>query len=118
MRNLGGMYGLNSLSAREIGGVDHLRQSVRDILTTPIGSRVMRRDYGSRLFELVDAPYSASTKLALIAATAEALINWEPRIVVEEITLRTYAPGEIIIDLVGRYLPTGSEINLEGLEVG
>lgn len=112
------MYGLNSLTVREVGGVDHLRQSVRDILTTPIGSRVMRRDYGSRLYELVDMPYSSSTKLALIAATAEALINWEPRIVVETITLSTFSPGEIVIDLVGRYLPTDSEINLEGLEVG
>jgi hypothetical protein len=39
---------------KALEGIDHLKQSIIDILTTPIGSRVMRRDYGSRLFELVD----------------------------------------------------------------
>lgn len=27
--------------------LDHIRQSVQDILTTPIGTRIMRREYGS-----------------------------------------------------------------------
>ena len=112
------MYGINATSGREVGGIEHLRQSVRDILTTPLGSRVMRRDYGSRLFELIDAPYSSATKLAIIAATAEALMTWEPRIEVEDITLRSYDPGHIIIDLSGRYLPEGREVTIEGIEVG
>lgn len=112
------MYGISATTGRKLGGVDHLRQSIRDILTTPIGSRVMRRDYGSRLFELIDTPYSSATKLAIIAATAEALMTWEPRIEIEDITLHSYTPGHIIIDLRGRYLPNGQEIILEGIEVG
>lgn len=78
----------------------------------------MRRDYGSRLFDLIDAPYSAATKLAIIAATVEALMLWEPRIEVEEVALRTFQPGHIIIDLTGRYLPDGVDITLDGIEVG
>lgn len=112
------MYGISATTGRKLGGIDHLRQSIRDILTTPIGSRVMRRDYGSRLFELIDTPYSSATKLAIIAATAEALMTWEPRIEVEDITLRSYTPGHIIIDLSGRYLPDGRDIIIEGIEVG
>lgn len=112
------MYGISATTGRKLGGIDHLRQSIRDILTTPIGSRVMRRDYGSRLFELIDTPYSSATKLAIIAATAEALMTWEPRIEVEDITLRSYDPGHIIIDLSGRYLPEGREVTIEGIEVG
>jgi phage baseplate assembly protein W len=77
----------------------------------------MRRDYGSRLFELVDAPYSPSTKLELIAATAEALMIWEPRIQVDQVSLQSFAPSEIIIDLEGTYLPDGSAITLGGIEV-
>lgn len=111
------MYGIDATTGRKLDGIDHLRQSIRDILTTPIGSRVMRRDYGSRLFELIDAPYSAATKLALIAATAEALMTWEPRIEVETVTLRSHEPGYIIIDLTGCYLPDGVEVSLEGIEV-
>lgn len=112
------MNGISATNGRKLGGIDHLRQSIRDILTTPIGSRVMRRDYGSRLFELIDTPYSSATKLAIIAATAEALMTWEPRIEVEDITLRSYDPGHIIIDLSGRYLPDGREVTIEGIEVG
>ena len=34
----------------------HLRQSIGDILSTPIGSRVMRREYGSLVPALIDKP--------------------------------------------------------------
>ena len=84
------MYGIDATTGRKLSGIDHLRQSIRDILTTPVGSRVMRRTYGSRLFELIDRPYSPATKLAIIAATAEALIAWEPRIRVEQVVLRNH----------------------------
>jgi phage baseplate assembly protein W len=70
------------------------------------------------LFDLIDAPYSSATKLAIIAATAEALITWEPRIDVDTVTLRTFEPGKITIDLSGRYLPDGREVTIAGIEVG
>lgn len=35
------MNGMNLHTGRAIGGQAHLQQSVTDILTTPIGSRVM-----------------------------------------------------------------------------
>ena len=52
------MRGMDRNTGRALEGIAHLRQSIRDILTTPIGSRVMRWEYGSRLFRLVDAPLS------------------------------------------------------------
>jgi uncharacterized protein len=73
-------YGLSNISGAPIDQDAHLGQSIRDILTTPIGSRVLRRGYGSRLLELLGRPLSASTIVDLIAATAEALAAWEPRI--------------------------------------
>lgn len=113
----GDMIGIDKTTGRNLGGIDHLRQSIRDILTTPIGSRVMRRDYDSRLFSLVDKPFSASTKLAIIAATAEALLIWEPQIEIDEIQLRTFEAGRVVIDLTGRYLPDGRAVSIEGIEV-
>ncbi len=65
----------------------HVRQSIQKILTTPLGSRVMRRDFGSRIPDLVDAPLNAANRLRVIAATAEAVIRWEPRIRVSRITI-------------------------------
>lgn len=38
--------GMSRHTGAALDGADHLAQSVADILGTPIGSRVMRRDYG------------------------------------------------------------------------
>ena len=47
------MRGMSAQTGAPLDGGERLAQSVRDILTTPIGSRVMRRDYGSQIFELI-----------------------------------------------------------------
>ncbi|KPN28874.1 baseplate wedge subunit [Halolamina pelagica] len=43
------MPGVDRTNGQRLEGLAHIRQSVADILTTPLGSRVMRRDYGSLL---------------------------------------------------------------------
>lgn len=43
------LLGINAQTGQPPAGMDPLRQSIRDILTTRIGTRVMRRDNGSRL---------------------------------------------------------------------
>ena len=111
------MNGIDATSGRALAGIDHLRQSIRDILTTPIGTRVMRRDYGSRLYQLVDAPLTRATILDLYAATAEALATWEPRIDVQEVRASEAEPGRIVISLTGIYQPTGQTVALDGIEV-
>jgi len=90
------MIGVNSATGKELKGYDHLRQSIRDILKTPIGSRVMRRDYGSRIWDLVDAPINAETLAELHIATAEALDKWEPRILIESVAV-TFDPLKVRI---------------------
>jgi len=59
---------------------NHILQSITDILTTQIGSRVMRRDYGSMLAEFIDSPNTASTHLQIISSVVMALSQFEPRI--------------------------------------
>jgi phage baseplate assembly protein W len=72
--------GMNASTGRAITDLDHMRQSVADILLTPIGSRVMRREYGSLLPELIDQPLNAATRLKAMAAVVMALLRWEPRL--------------------------------------
>lgn len=72
--------GMNAATGQRLDGLDHIRQSIGKILTTPLGSRIMRRDFGSLLPELIDAPLNARTRLQLMAATAAAVIAWEPRV--------------------------------------
>lgn len=111
------MKGMNSQNGRALSGIDHLKQSIRDILTTPLGSRVMRRNYGSRLFELLDNPQSPSLQTDMIAATAEALDKFEPRISVKKVMINMSEIGRVSIDLIGLYKPDGKAITLEGIEI-
>lgn len=88
-------YGMNVNTGESISGVKHVEQSIVQILTTPIGSRVMRRDFGSVIPELIDQPLSGSTILMIYAATATAIYKWEPRFKLLEVQLN-------IDDLSGR----------------
>ena len=111
------MQGMNVITGQHLAGEAHLRQSIIDILTTPIGTRVMRRDYGSRLFELVDAPINRSTLVDIYAATAEALLKWEPRLELTRVRVTQADPGHVELLLEGTYLPDGQPIELEGILV-
>ena len=79
-----------------------MRQSVSDILTTPIGSRVLVRDYGSDLFSLVDNPRDDLTRLQIIAASATALARWETRLKVTRV-LVSFPDGDsgCVLDIEG-----------------
>lgn len=81
--------GMNCQNGRSITDMDHITQSVKDILTTPIGSRVERRDYGSFLFLLLDNPNTDATRLRVISATVMALNQWEPRIKLDAVELNS-----------------------------
>ena len=74
------MIGMNAHTGELLEGRLHLEQSIHDLLSTPIGSRVMRRDYGSRVVDLVDRPLNQSTIAEIQAAIAMALTTQEPRI--------------------------------------
>lgn len=111
------MRGTNASTGKALSGFDHLTQSIRDILATPIGSRVMRRDYGSRLFELIDAPLNRGTIAQIYAATVEALARWEPRIRVRRVTTSQVSPGSVVLNLEGIYTPTGEPVVVEGIVV-
>ena len=52
----------------EITEIEHIKQSIQDILLTPIGSRVMRREYGSLLFQLIDSPTNDTTEIQLFGS--------------------------------------------------
>lgn len=105
------MNGMDRTTGKAIGGGDHLRQSIGDILSTPLNTRLMLRDYGSMLFDLIDQPLNAATAMLLRAATAVAIRRWEPRFKVSQVTLSgTPADGTLIISLSGTRtdLPAGT----------
>lgn len=99
-----------------MGDFAHLAQSVGDILTTPKGSRVMRRTYGSDLFSLIDSCMNRSGVMDIYAATVQALADWEPRLQVTGVTA-TPGAGTITISVTGNYLPNGTPIKIDGIVV-
>lgn len=109
--------GMNAVTGRTITELEHIRQSVTDILTTPVGTRVMRRDYGSRIFELIDQPQNGATRLKLMAATVMALLRWEPRIAVTHMALSQSQNGRLIMDLSAQRTDSGETLTLTGIEI-
>ncbi|MDH0380661.1 GPW/gp25 family protein [Comamonas aquatica] len=96
---------MDRTTGRRISGIDHVRQSVADILTTPLGSRLERRNYGSLLPSLIDQPDNAHTRLRCYAAIASALMKWEPRLRVTRVGMTAGdRPGQATVDLQGDYL--------------
>lgn len=71
-----------------------LQQSIRIILSTSPGQRVMRPTFGCRLHELVFAPNNSHTAAKARRYVEEALGMWEPRIRVEGITVWSDEDGD------------------------
>lgn len=91
--------GMSRSTGRSIEDIEHIRQSIADILLTPIGARVMRREYGSEIFRLMDAPMNGATRLRIMAATVIAIINWEPRVRVTALDMEETFAGEMILSI-------------------
>ncbi|WP_244214693.1 GPW/gp25 family protein [Cupriavidus plantarum] len=77
----------------------HIWQSVRDILTTQIGTRTMRRSYGSDVPSLIDQPLNGVTRLRVMSAAVAAIVKWEPRISVDRLTFSSDAAGALTVDI-------------------
>lgn len=105
------MIGMDRHTGQPLSGRDHLRQSIADILTTPLGSRRMRPEYGSKLRRFVDLPTNAGWKSAVQAEVARALGAWEPRLRLERVQVVSVLNGQINFLLSGEYL--GGSVEME-----
>ena len=109
------MKGMNATTGRATIGLDHLFQSIAKILTTPVGTRIARRDFGSELPELVDAPNNGATRVRLYAAAATALMRWEPRLKLSRVQLSTdvseTGAGVQVLDIEGTTTESGDQVS-------
>jgi len=79
--------------------LDHIYQSIQDIVTTPVGTRIMRREYGSLVFQLMDGPFDDILQMQIYAAIATAIIRWEPRVLLHSVSLNIADLGAYVLDL-------------------
>ena len=95
--------GMNRTTGQVVTDTEHLSQSVRDILSTPLGSRIARREYGSLLSSLIDLPQNPALRLQVMAAAYTALSRWEPRLTLDTIAISSSnMDGSMVVDLTGQ----------------
>lgn len=118
------MRGTDSSTGKTLEGWAWIKQAITDILTTPIGSRVMLRDYGSRLFELTDSPMNPSGRLALFAATIEAIDKWlvdssgNKLLNISKVALDSASTnGKTVLSLTVELISTGEKTLIGGIAV-
>lgn len=66
---------------------EDIRQAIRIILETNQGERVMRPDFGAGLRAMVFEPLNTTTIALVKHRVEEALITWEPRINVQDVSV-------------------------------
>ncbi|MBB6153706.1 hypothetical protein HDC30_000900 [Pseudomonas sp. JAI115] len=104
---------MNSETGAAMEEIDHIVQSMSDILSTRLGTRIMRREYGSLIPELVDQPFNDATRLRVYAATAMALMRWEPRITLSRVQFSgATLQGDVALDLDVALVDANSVQNL------
>jgi phage baseplate assembly protein W len=104
----GGVVGMNAYEAQ-------VQQSIRLILGTGVGERVMRPDFGGNLDRLAFEPMSPVTLTYLQHQVSETLANFEPRIEVlgVSVSVAPAAPdGELHVDISYRIKRTDSVFNM------
>lgn len=91
---------------------ESIQQALADIITTPIGSRIMRREYGSLIFELLDQPTNDSLVLKCYSAIYTAVSRWEDRISISAIVMSSAKDSGLIFDIEGFLMVSGEQMNL------
>ncbi|MCK9775964.1 GPW/gp25 family protein [Pseudomonas syringae] len=98
------MIGMDRRTGQPVSGLAHLRQSIEDILGTPVGSRRMRPEYGSKIRRFVDLPVNDGWKSAVQAEVARSLGRWEPRLKLERVRVIAVLNGQVTLEVQGMYL--------------
>ena len=86
-----------------------IENSIKDILLTPLGSRVMLPEYGSRLFELIDRKVDDEFRADLACFVIEAVEKWEKRVKIDEVRLIGLKDHKLSFKVV---LMSGDEIEV------
>ena len=111
------MLGMDRNTGKLLSGTDHIRQSIVDILTTPLGTRVMLPEYGSKLFDLVDNPTDPSLAMRIIMESAGAIARWEPRVRIDRINVLAVDIGKITILIIATDIETQQRLEFNNMEL-
>jgi phage baseplate assembly protein W len=95
-------------------GDENVEQSLRLLLLTRLGERVMRPAFGSEAPRLVFAPGSERYLRLLETSIREAVRDWEPRVQLDDVRAETDPTdaSRVTVSIAYRVRPTNSRLNL------
>lgn len=96
------------------GDQDDIEDSIRIILGTAQGERVMRPQFGSTIHDFIFAPNDATTAGLLAYYVEEALARWEPRIDVTNVDAHPdpAEPHKMLININYLVKATNDAVNM------
>ncbi|WP_380677709.1 GPW/gp25 family protein [Salinigranum sp. GCM10025319] len=99
---------------RTVAGADTVEDSIRVIVGTAKGERVMHPDFGCGIHEYVFETVDANTLTLVETSVEEALVEFEPRIAVEDVTVSTdeLSEGVLRIEIDYRIRDSNTRRNL------
>ena len=69
-------------------GLEKIKENIVHILLTGVGERVMRRDYGGGIRQLVHDPNSDALRAIVQHQIAQSITQWEPRVMIQNVAIR------------------------------
>lgn len=91
-----------------------IENSIKRILLTPIGSRVLEPEFGSNLYLLVDRRVDKEWMLLFIRYVHEAIKKWEPRVKLQK-TLPRVVGEKVSVELEYLVVDENEIVKLEVL---
>ena len=95
-------------------GEDNIERSVRILLGTAKGERIMRPEFGCEIHDQVFSSLSPATLNRIEDGVRKALVQWEPRITIERIdaTPDRSNPNKVLIEIEYWVENTNSHSNM------
>jgi phage baseplate assembly protein W len=95
-------------------GAGDIDRSLRIVLATAPGERVMRSQFGCRIWDMMFEPVTENLLGAMGEAVLDAVAQWEPRIEVNEVNVLADPDDASLVRIVLRYTvkTTNDERNL------
>ena len=81
-----------------VSGMEKIKKNIVHILLTGVGERVMRRDYGGGLRQLVHDPNNDALRAIIQHQIAKSIGEWEPRVLLQDVTV-TQEQGTLVVRL-------------------
>ncbi|MCW2247934.1 phage baseplate assembly protein W [Azospirillum fermentarium] len=95
-------------------GVQDIKESLWILLSTRLGERLMLPAYGASLWDKVFTTLTTTAANQIRSLVAKAILDWEPRIDVEEVSVETidYRAGQVQITIAFLVRQTNVRSNL------